>query len=968
MHPRPRFQTGARHRVQWSAHARMHAANVNACKVAKDSGDAMHAMPKYANLIKITNIKIETSEPQNFIHNQTNTNPPRTRQMKPKTKPKRRRGRKSPATQYARARTWLRDLTEEGIEPHPGPYAKRVCNKNVDGISDAADFEKAMYDISRQNQTKPILAVLIQEHHITRAKARDMNVKAVARRHGLLYVQAAMPDNTTKGGTAVIIPHTSIEKKQGESIDAAANRIDQGAHCRPDGRMTKITMAVEGTEVSIISIYAPPHPHNNQREAFLKEISNQIDKKTIIGIDANCVLDTARDLNRIGTTPWDNKGGKELGDIIASNDLTDVVREHMADTPVYTNHTVVAAASGTTPAQVTHTRIDLILTPQIDSIIWKYNHASRDFLKKAHTTYGHDMIQAEMHVVRAEKGKDLETINEAIYECAEFNTKLATAIQKKIDEINPHAGQWGATWEKIKDMTRELSLEETKKLKATRTDELKAIIIELNILEAQRKAGLADASDIARIQELTKLEKEKKRTNYTLHQTLEREAYERGQKHDVNTAAFHRQMTPRNAAQWVEELIMRDWTDPSNPTVPPDGQPSSEKDHRKIATAFTEYYKPLFARKNPIPAAKGKALDALRRGKKVLPPTAQKCGAPITAAEILHSCAYRPTRKSPGPDRIPNQFYRTFAKIVAPILEKVYDESHKKGHMPKSMTAGIISVLYKKKERDDPRNYRPITLLNGDYKIMASILTKRMNEAVLQFVSPDQNGFVPHAFICENIIRLQLLQTLVEEEDSDALFVFADMEKAFDRCSWEFLIDGLRELEFGEDFIKFVQLTYSHAHPPTRQMHVNGFLGPEFELESGVAQGCPLSPLLFLIIAEPLTRLINDNPKITGIVANSKSGPKHHKVSQFADDSTFTIRLPDIDYLLADINTWCHATGMKENDSKREVLPIGRLKRESHRVPPSILNGTTPVAAGTDIRALGAPIGNDVNEEEWWLM
>ena len=100
------------------------------------------------------------------------------------------------------------------------------------------------------------------------------------------------------------------------------------------------------------------------------------------------------------------------------------------------------------------------------------------------------------------------------------------------------------------------------------------------------------------------------------------------------------------------------------------------------------------------------------------------------------------------------------------------------------MRSGIISVLYKKKDRSDPRNYRPLTLLNNDYKILMRILTQRMNEAVLQFVSRDQNGFVPDGFIAENILRLQLLQELAEEENIDALFIFLDMEKAFDRCSY----------------------------------------------------------------------------------------------------------------------------------------------------------------------------------------
>ena len=113
----------------------------------------------------------------------------------------------------------------------------------------------------------------------------------------------------------------------------------------------------------------------------------------------------------------------------------------------------------------------------------------------------------------------------------------------------------------------------------------------------------------------------------------------------------------------------------------------------------------------------------------------------------------------------------------------MFKESHTHGELPATCTQGIISVVYKKKDREYPRNYRPITLLNNDYKILTRVLTKRMNEAVVQLVSPQQNGFVPGGFLTENIMLLKLIQAYVEEEDSDAYFLFLDMEKAFDRSS-----------------------------------------------------------------------------------------------------------------------------------------------------------------------------------------
>ena len=142
------------------------------------------------------------------------------------------------------------------------------------------------------------------------------------------------------------------------------------------------------------------------------------------------------------------------------------------------------------------------------------------------------------------------------------------------------------------------------------------------------------------------------------------------------------------------------------------------------------------------------------------------------------------------------------------------------------MKEGIILVLYKKKARDDPRNYRPITLLNG-YKIFTTILTKRMNEAVLQFFSPQQNGFVPGGFLPENIMLLKLIQAYVENEDKGAYFVFLDMEKAFDRCSWTYHKIGFNGSEAENNsggpsgtnpsqrgFIDYIKLFYTTNTPP----------------------------------------------------------------------------------------------------------------------------------------------------------
>ncbi len=247
-----------------------------------------------------------------------------------------------------------------------------------------------------------------------------------------------------------------------------------------------------------------------------------------------------------------------------------------------------------------------------------------------------------------------------------------------------------------------------------------------------------------------------------------------------------------------------------------------------------------------------------------------------------------------------------------------------------------------------------------------------MNEAVVQFVSRDQNGFVPDGFIAENLMRLQLLQAAADEDDLEALFLFCDMEKAFDRCSWEFLLEGLKELGFGDDFINFVKLMYSDGANavPTRQMYVNGHLGPHFPLGSGVAQGCSLSVGLFLVIVEPLTRMINNSRDIKGIKIKAHGKrPTKHKISHYADDSILKLLLGDVTAALDIMDMWQDATSMKENDTKRELLLLGSLRGHPERLPSRLTAGGTvkPAADGDTIRSLGVPIGNDFDVLQWWL-
>jgi hypothetical protein len=128
-------------------------------------------------------------------------------------------------------------------------------------------------------------------------------------------------------------------------------------------------------------------------------------------------------------------------------------------------------------------------------------------------------------------------------------------------------------------------------------------------------------------------------------------------------------------------------------------------------------------------------------------------------------------------------------------------------------------------------------------------------------------------------MMMQMVEAYINEEGSGCkgAFLFLDMEKAFDRVSYAFTKRGLKALGFGPNFRKWVGMMYNEDRPPRRGMYVNGYYSEWFDIKSGVAQGYPLSPLLFLIVAEALNTSFEMEPGLKGI----QIGKRYYKLSQF---------------------------------------------------------------------------------------
>ena len=859
----------------------------------------------------------------------------------------------------SRVSTWIRPLEEEGVETHPGP---RFVSKNVDGLKSPGRFKNFLDHAVHAHERDPVHAFFIQEHNLH--PSDYAHCRSQAARRGMLWIASHKPANSTQQrgtGTGILIPIDMITLAPGETVTAATTRVTN-THARDrEGRLCSVRCTIRGVKLRLTCCYAPAD--STKRQAFFtKKLAPFVTRNTLLAIDANCVPDPSLDRRSNAATPADDTGSDDLAALVISKGLIDVAREQLGTERIYTAHHNTANG-------VTDSRIDQMYAPRIDALEWTHE-LSHDFMPKVDGMLDHVALQLHLKTPSHKKGQDVKYINERVFEDPETNGAVADIIRRHIPPGPLHDFPAPlATLQALKTEVIAYAFEATQRMQKRDTERTKLVKKQIAICRNSISSGSATAQTHTQLHDLRTELASLTPTQRTLADTVEEQAWQRGAKHDTGSAAMYRTITPRSADQWINAIAQADWSDPSNPEWLPRDEHPPVTVAGKIAGALRKYYKALFSRKTPEPAAKTKARAALKRGRQVLPPTAARCGEPMTADEIRCVSLSLPTGKAPGPDRLPNAFYKNFADKLCHLLAAAFNEAHTEGQLPDQMREGLISILYKKKARDDPRNYRPITLLNSDYKIMMRVLTQRMNEAIVQIVSDAQNGFTPNSFIAENTMLVQLLQAYVEvdpDDDEGAMMLFLDMEKAFDRCSWEFLHDALQDLGFPDTdgdmhpFRRWVNLAYNHGAPPTRRIHANGYLSEPFALASGVAQGCPLSPLLFICFTEVLSRMMEEAthaPSETGHPALRGISVRNilHILSQFADDTILFLRLGDIDHAEAILKIYCAATGLAENFTKREIALIGRLKRRRERVPQNL--HPFLVKDGDWIRTLGIPFG-----------
>ncbi|CAF4543415.1 unnamed protein product [Rotaria sp. Silwood2] len=257
--------------------------------------------------------------------------------------------------------------------------------------------------------------------------------------------------------------------------------------------------------------------------------------------------------------------------------------------------------------------------------------------------------------------------------------------------------------------------------------------------------------------------------------------------------------------------------------------------------------------------------------------------------------------------KLQEQFYNGFLNALLILLKK-------DGNSNGSMT-----------------NFRPLSLMNIDYKILSKVLSVRLRKVLHNIIHHNQTCGIPGRTIHDNVHTIRSIIECYSRNHEPIGVVQWDQEKAFDRINHDYLVELLRRFGFGRDFISWIKLLYTNA---TFRIKINNAISDSIPFKSGVRQGCSLSGNLFVICLEPLLHNIRRNPRIPGVIPpggqypaviksifNDPSANTTIKLSAYADDvTTIVFSVDDECATKSTFQLYNKASGGKTNEDKTLIL------------------------------------------------
>ncbi|KAE8910880.1 hypothetical protein PF005_g15599 [Phytophthora fragariae] len=298
----------------------------------------------------------------------------------------------------------------------------------------------------------------------------------------------------------------------------------------------------------------------------------------------------------------------------------------------------------------------------------------------------------------------------------------------------------------------------------------------------------------------------------------------------------------------------------------------------------------------------------------------------ITELEVEAAINKCKAGEAVGPDDLGNEWYQDHIKELVPIQTKLFNDCLNEGTTPSSFVEAYIFSISKGGDTSNPLNYRPIALLNTDYNIFTRILAWRVRRSIAELVHNTQFGFIPGRTIHEAIDLFEAAKERCKrgEDLAEAQVLLLDFAKAYDSLDRDFLFAVLKAKGFPAKFCRIIREIH---HGTTVQFMANGSLSEKLKVTSGIRQGCPLAPLLFILAVDVLYDEIEAAGGLKGISLDPVHNDQQLKVAGYADDTAIYIadRSMQAEAIRA-VARFSAVSGLMLNVGKCAAIRLGEVK------------------------------------------
>ena len=663
------------------------------------------------------------------------------------------------------------------------------------------------------------------------------------------------------------------------------NLVEHDSH----GRLLLLSCQVNDLKLVLVNLYAPTADKSADQKSFGELVNLKLEGYTgqniIIGGDLNTRFD---DIDTTRTHDLDKSYNGLITKLMHNLNIVDIWRLRHPDTKRYTRREK-------TRFGFSQSRIDYFLAScQLEYVI-----VSTDILPSIKSD--HSLLRLSVLLNKEQpRGKGLWKFNTSLLYDPVYVTLIKETIKRSIDDCS-NLSDKTISWDFIKCRVRSETISYCiNKSKATKKD-LETLSKRLEYLEVL----LSNDATHNSTDEYTRIKKE-----------IEDKYYEIAQGHMVRSRVTHIEEFEKPTKYFLNlEKLSQEIKHIRSLKV----GCKFVYDPEEILNEQKLFYSKLYTENsNTILPKCDEFLQKLDESiPKLSMDTKNFCDSDLTFKEITSAVSSLANNKSPGPDGLPAEFYKFFWTDIGQIVAKTYFNAFKNGSLIGSQNHGIISIIPKKdKDLTQLSSWRPLSLLNTDYKIIAKVLSNRLKKALLEVINADQIGYMENRQCAENTRLIADIIDFSQLNKHPCIILLIDFEKAFDNVRWSFLKKVLKHFGFGPSFQKWISVLYAKSESCVTN---NGYLSSYFKLSRGIRQGCPISAMLFLLVAEIAAILIRKSNDVKGIVVKGEV----IKLCQLADDTTlFLTDQQSVKSALEIFDDFHKYSGLKLNKPKTVAFTV----------------------------------------------